>query len=334
MFFFNFSFFFLFLSRLFFLGFFKNVYIVWLRLECVSLLTVFFFYKRIFFRESVASNTFNKGKIVFKYFLIQIIRRVSIFICLCSFFFFEDVFLLFFFFFLSIKLRSFPRHRWVAEVFRSLSFFEIFFLRVVPKLPAFFFVFFFFPLKFFFFFFFRVFTLIIRLFRRVNSSVLQHILAFSSIINLRWLIVAFFFRLEFFFVCFFSYALVSYILYSILKVSSGFSHVSFFDVSLSKEFFFFLRLLLFSILRLPVRLIFLFKFLILISSTNVYILFFLVVFNVLGVLLYIRFFFLSFSSKRFFILYSVDLNKNIVILRILIVWRILAPAYFFFFIFF
>ena len=251
----------IFLFFFFFLGgfsifFFDSFLFIWFGIEVISLSLVVIF--MINYKSIYSTGFLFKPKIIFKYFFIQVVGAVII---LFSFFFLsryisQRIFLIR----LIIKLRIFPRHRWVVEFYGFLSFWEIFLVRCVPKIPPLYLFFnFFLPSKGIIFFL-RVLSLIVRVLRGYKSSSLYSLWRYSRILNIRWI---------FFSTTSSSFYIITYSFFIYILGTLGFfvflEYLTFFNLSFLKIgnslfFFFFFSFFSLIIIRVPLSIFFLFKF--------------------------------------------------------------------------
>ena len=181
---------------------------MWLRIELTSLRVALF----ILLNSSSNELRRKKRSLLLKYLLVQFVSRG---ITVASWFLGESWGALLFSVALCLKLRLFPAHSWVVDVFRVLSFFECFTLRVVSKIRPFIIIIEWGQ---------RDYTVALRALSVVRGSILglvysdfRHIMACSSIIGTRWLCIASFPNLLVFFISFIFYSLSSLSIFWVLN---------------------------------------------------------------------------------------------------------------------
>lgn len=312
------------LCRIFFLGFIiiffsSNLVLLWLGIETISVFAVVFLLIRLFIKDIIRFNTINKRKVIFKYFLIQITRGVVLLflLILIENIFFSNFIYFLIFFIICVKVRSFPGHSWVIELYGSLSYTEIFIIRVVPKFPALFFLYYILPTTFSYLFLIsRAISLLVRVIGRINTSLVRYIMRFSSIINIGWFLVALILRIEIFIYCFIVYILVSFSIYILLIENRVYSFVNFNKNNKSKRIIIVMSILLSSLLGLPLGVFFFFKLYVLINQIGFNIIFIILLLNSLSIYMYIRLAWFNFLSFDLFMFYYRSVGVLVGILRV------------------
>ena len=285
--------FFFFFSCFFYRCFFvKNLIWGWVCIEILTFFSVFFLLYKNF--------DFFFLKNILKFLLIQAWIR---FLFIFFFFFFQSPDVLFILF--SIKLRRFPRHIWIPDLFPRFTILNILILLILPKI---------YPLFFFNFFFFfnpilikciAFLTMLIRSCRFLFSNNFKNFFAYSSVAQIGWFIICVTFSTDLIIFFFFTYIIIlSFFYYFFLERKN-----------ITLQF----HLILLIYRRLPLRLPLYLKFLPLVNY-NIYFFFF------FFLLLYYFFFFsfvrYTWNNTHFLF----NNNKQSMHLSI-----ILLPLFFFFF---
>ena len=257
--------------RFYFLFFSESLIFQWFRIEIIS----FFLVIHIILNK----NNINKWKnyFILKYFLIQTFFAAVIIFTLYMFYLNFIVCFFFFLLFFFIKLRSFPRHLWVSEIFLNLNFLELFLLGTIPKIPG---IIIFYNLRFFnffFFFWFSITTVIVSVLSALNKTSIRSLLAFSSILNIRWVLLSLGIDINLFLMCFSLYSLRLCVLIIFFNKSNIINIVETNDLYINNNINMLIRFLIFSIIRLPRRFVFFFKFFIIMNS-RIFFLFILLLF--------------------------------------------------------
>ncbi len=315
-----------FTARIFILLSSHSIFLIWVRIEIVNFIIIS--YLILIKKKNFLSNNWE-NKFVFKYLIMQtFFSGIIVLIIFFSFYFF--LFTFFFFFFFFLKVRSFPRYLWVPEVFINLSFFNIFILRTLSKIPP---VFLFFSLRGFngfVFVFVCLMTVVMSVLTRIKSSNIRVILSFSSVLNIGWFLIRLFFDIIFFFFFFFIYLMFIYFL-SILLEKKFIYNYNKKDIILINNFFFFFLLTLsfFRLARLPTSIIFFFKFMIIFKKGYFLFFFFVIIFNSFRFFFYIRILWFNINKKslNFFYLFMPISNLEIFFFFFLL----LFPFFFFFY---
>nr|CUH72607.1 NADH dehydrogenase subunit 2 [Rhopalaea idoneta] len=299
--------FFFIIFPLFSLGFFiifsfTSLIMLWVGMELISFSIVLYLFTNFSFVDLLGFSSITKGKIIFKYFIIQMVGAVVIlFFLIYSQFFFFTFFFYFSLFFFAVKLGIFPGHMWVTELYGTLTFSEMFVVGVVPKVAPLLFFSFYAPIDIFFFL--GFFSIFFSVSSALKFSSIRHVISFSSIMNIGWLVFSLSISLKVFFLVFFFYILLSFSLYIFFMHSSFFSlfspffrGVDFFSVKML------MGGLLFGIMGAPLSVMFFFKIFIIAGNYNFFFFFFVLFFNSVGVVFYGRmlYFFMLNSQGNFF----------------------------------
>lgn len=129
-------------------------------------------------------NNITKPYVVFKYFFIQIVGSIIILFSYIISFYSPGGRFVFIMLGVSLKIRVFPRHMWVVELYSILSFWEIFFIRCIPKIPPILFFYLFFNSFFLIILFISLISIFISVMRGFKAASISQLFRYSGIINI------------------------------------------------------------------------------------------------------------------------------------------------------
>ena len=231
----------------------------------------------------------NKNKLSIEsaliYFLIQTIASIILIFSIIIIQFFIK-FLNLIIISLILKIRIAPFHYWIILIIENLNWIKIFLILTWQKINPLIILYYLFNIKIFNLF--IIFSIIIRTISRLNYYSLKKIIAFSSINQLRWILLTLNLNklINLYLIFYF------YIIWTILKL---FKYINFnflnqiyrikFKTKFLKIFLFFR---IFSLAGLPPFLGFFPKIIIIFKINNIYIIFILLIFSIIILFLYLR----------------------------------------------
>nr|YP_003331402.1 NADH dehydrogenase subunit 2 [Aplidium conicum]CAX68851.1 NADH dehydrogenase subunit 2 [Aplidium conicum] len=287
---------------------------------------------RPFEGELIGYTQLSKGGLVFKYFLIQMLAGLCLLMIMFLTFFsmmdkgWGQLLILFF---LSVKVGFFPGHGWVIETYGVLTFMEMFFLGIVPKLPSFFLMWMFFDGLLMMSLMVGFFSLVIGVLGGLKSTSVRHLLGLSSIMNMGWMLFALYLGLDGFFLCFLIYLVVSFTLYMSMTRWGISSYLSFTQGNNSHKILFIIGGVFFIMLGVPVGLLFFFKLYVIMNFFPYVILVLLLFFNSISILMYVRFFWFIFFTPQMSLIF---INfKTMSLTMICMFFGVLLPTLFLYF---